>query len=72
MKTMTRYITLGRLREKLDGRARNSIFRDIETGFLPKPFKLGQVNYWIEEEVDEALRTLATKASEAEGRGDEA
>ena len=64
---MTRYITLGRLREKLDGRARNSIFRDIETGFLPKPFKLGQVNYWIEEEVDQALRTLATKASGEDG-----
>lgn len=72
MITMTRYITLGRLREKLDGRARNSIFRDIDAGTLPKPFKLGLVNYWVEEDVDEALRTLAIKASGEEGGANEA
>lgn len=56
---MKRYITLSELREKLAGRARNSIFRDIENGQLPKPFKLGLVNYWIEEDVDATLGALA-------------
>ena len=56
---MKRYITLSELREKLSGRARNSIFRDIENGQLPKPFKLGLINYWDEGEVDAALSTLA-------------
>lgn len=69
---MTRYITLGRLRAKLDGRARNSIFRDIDAGALPKPFKLGLVNYWVEEDVDEALRILATKVSGEEDDANEA
>ena len=57
---MKRYITLSELREKLSGRARNSIFRDIENGQLPKPFKLGLINYWVEEEVDAALSALAS------------
>lgn len=69
---MTRYITLSRLRAKLDGRARNSIFRDVEAGTLPRPFKLGLVNYWVEEDVDAALRTLATNASGEEGGANEA
>ncbi len=60
---MTKYITLAQLREKLSGRARNSIFRDIEKGQLPGPLRLGQVNYWVEDEVDAALSVLANVPS---------
>lgn len=61
-----RYITISELRKKLGGRSRNSIFRDIEDGILPPPFKLqksrGGRNYWVEEDVDDALRDLADRA----------
>lgn len=61
-----RYITISELRQKLGGRSRNSIFRDIEEGILPVPFKLqnsqGGRNYWVEEDVDAALRELADRA----------
>ena len=53
---MKRYISLTELRKKLSGRSRNSIFRDVENGVLPKPFKLGRVNYWGEDDVDQALK----------------
>lgn len=48
-----KYLRLNDLREKLGGRARSSIYRDIELGRLPRPFKLGASIYWIESDVDE-------------------
>ena len=61
-----RYITISELRQKLGGRSRNSIFRDIEDGILPAPFKLQNRqagrNYWVEEDVDAALSALAERA----------
>jgi len=48
-----KYLRLNDLREKLGGRARSSIYRDIELGRLPRPFKLGSSIYWIESDVDE-------------------
>ena len=58
----TRYLTLRELKRKLSGRSRNAIFADVERGLLPPPFKLGQMNYWSEEAVDEALETMADQA----------
>ena len=62
----TRYLTLRELKRKLSGRSRNSIFADVERGFLPPPFKLGQLNYWVEEDVDAALSALVERTQ----RGD--
>lgn len=46
------YLTFAQLRTKLGGRARSSIYRDVEAGHLPTPKKLGGRLYWVEEDVD--------------------
>ena len=53
----TRYLTLDQLREKLGGRSRSSIYRDLENGHIPKPFRIGSRLYWCEEEVEDFLKT---------------
>ena len=35
------YLTFNDLRAKLGGRARSSIYRDLDAGRLPQPIKLG-------------------------------
>lgn len=48
-----RYLNLGQLSEKLGGRSRSSVYRDIAEGRLPSPLKFGARLYWIESEVDD-------------------
>ncbi len=50
--TPVRYITLNQLSEKLGGRSRSSLYRDLENGQIPNPIRVGGRLYWIEEEVD--------------------
>jgi len=54
-----KYLSLAELREKLSGRGRSSIYRDVAAGRLPPPFRLGGKLFWVESEVDAALRELA-------------
>ncbi len=49
------YLSFKELREKLGGRGRTTIYRDVELGRLPKPIKLGSRLYWNEAEIDAAL-----------------
>ncbi|WP_037914847.1 AlpA family transcriptional regulator [Sulfitobacter sp. 20_GPM-1509m] len=53
-----RFITLQQLRDKLAGRARSSIYLDIENNRLPKPMKLGGTLYWSENAVNAAMAEL--------------
>lgn len=50
-----KYLSFPDLRQKLGGRGRSTIYKDLEEGRLPAPIKLGGRLYWIESEVDEAL-----------------
>ncbi|WP_299661532.1 AlpA family transcriptional regulator [uncultured Ruegeria sp.] len=43
------------LQEKLGGRSRSSVYRDIEIGRLPKPIKFGSRLYWNESDIDAAI-----------------
>lgn len=52
-----RYLTLNQLREKLGGRSRSSIYRDLEKGHIPNPIRIGSRLYWCEAEVDDFLKT---------------
>ncbi|GHF64411.1 helix-turn-helix transcriptional regulator [Seohaeicola zhoushanensis] len=52
------YLNFNDLRAKLGGRARSSIYKDIEEGRLPGPIKLGGRLYWVETEIDTALSSL--------------
>lgn len=51
-----RYLNFKQLCEKLGGRSRSSIYRDLEHERLPQPVKLGGRLYWVEEDVDAWLR----------------
>ncbi len=53
-----KYLTFSDLREKLGGRARSTIYLDVEAGRLPQPIKLGGRLYWRDDEVDEWLRPI--------------
>lgn len=48
------------LQAKLGGRGRSTIYRDLESGRLPKPVKIGSRLYWNEADVDSALAGLAS------------
>lgn len=67
-----RYLTMRELRAKLGGRSRSAIYLDLEEGRLPPPIKLGGRLYWVENEVDAHLRSLAEAQRDqrnAEGDG---
>ena len=46
------FLTFRDLQDKLGGRGRTTIYRDIELGRLPKPIKSGSRLYWNEPELD--------------------
>jgi predicted DNA-binding transcriptional regulator AlpA len=50
-----RYLTFRELQEKLGGRGRTTIYRDVELGRLPQPVKLGSRLYWNEADIDAAM-----------------
>ena len=52
---MKQYISFRDLQEKLGGRGRTTIYRDIELGRIPKPTKIGSRLYWDEAEVEAAV-----------------
>lgn len=54
---MERYLTFQDLQAKLGGRGRTTIYRDVEIGRLPKPFKIGHRLYWREAEIETAIAT---------------
>ena len=54
--TPIRYITLNQLSEKLGGRSRSSLYRDLENGHIPTPVRIGARLYWCEEEVEDFLK----------------
>jgi predicted DNA-binding transcriptional regulator AlpA len=64
---MQQYIPLERLRQKLGGRSRSTIYNDMAAGRLPLPLKLGRKLYWDEAAVDAHLRALAAEAPTKKG-----
>jgi predicted DNA-binding transcriptional regulator AlpA len=57
-----RYLSFSELRARIGNRSRNAIYRDVERGDLPAPFKLGRQLYWDEGEVEQALLRLRHSA----------
>lgn len=58
--TKVRYLTLKQLQEKLGGRGRTTIYRDVEYGRLPRPKKIGSRLYWAEAEIDDTISRLTS------------
>ena len=55
MGSIMKYQNFKELRQKLGGRGRTTVYRDIELGRLPRPIKLGGRLYWIDSQVDEVV-----------------
>ena len=51
------YLTLQQLSQKLGGRGRSTIYRDLEHGRLPQPVRLGGRIYWREQDIDALMQT---------------
>ncbi len=51
-----KYLTFRDLQEKLGGRGRTTIYRDVELGRLPKPVKIGSRLYWAEADIDATIK----------------
>jgi prophage regulatory protein len=50
-----KYLSFSKLSARLGGRTRSTIYRDLELGRLPMPFKIGHRVYWNETEVEVAV-----------------
>ena len=55
-----RYLSFRDLQDKLGGRGRTTVYRDVELGRLPRPVKIGSRLYWNETDVDAAIERQAT------------
>jgi prophage regulatory protein len=51
-----RYLSFRDLQNKLGGRGRTTIYRDVKLGRLPKPLKIGSRLYWNEADIDATLQ----------------
>ncbi|MEP1332024.1 MAG: hypothetical protein ABJK43_04930 [Lentilitoribacter sp.] len=51
------YLSFNQLQEKLGGRSRSSIYRDVAASRLPEPIRLGARLYWPTDLVDNAMTT---------------
>ncbi|MBY5934091.1 AlpA family phage regulatory protein [Tateyamaria omphalii] len=57
-------ITISELSQKLGGRSKASIYRDIQSGILPRPVKLSGSVYWDRSEIDTRIKSLLEKQSQ--------
>ncbi len=55
------YLNFRDLQAKLGGRGRSTIYRDVESGRLPPPIKIGARLYWRETEIDAAIDALGAR-----------
>jgi prophage regulatory protein len=58
---MTTMLKFKALQDKLGGRSRAAIYRDMDAGRLPRPVKMGASPLWVENEVDAAIERLRQK-----------
>ena len=56
-------INFSGVQEKCAGRSRGAIYEDIKRGRLPKPFKIGRNNYWIEDDIDAVIELLREQSN---------
>lgn len=55
---MQKYISFDDAKHLLGGRSRASLYRDIKSGRLPSPVKIGHRRYWAIEELIDAIDAL--------------
>jgi predicted DNA-binding transcriptional regulator AlpA len=55
---MQKYISFDGAKHLLGGRSRASLYRDIKSGRLPVPIKIGHRRYWEIEKLIDAIEAL--------------
>lgn len=55
---MQKYISFDDAKHLLGGRSRASLYRDIKSGRLPSPVKIGHRRYWEIDELIDAIDAL--------------
>jgi prophage regulatory protein len=58
-----KYLNLNQLSDKMGGRSRSSIYRDVDENRIPAPIKIGSRLYWVESEVDNAITASQQQAA---------
>ncbi|MCF7725317.1 helix-turn-helix transcriptional regulator [Sulfitobacter sp. M22] len=58
-----KYLNLNQLSDKMGGRSRSSIYRDVDENRIPAPIKIGSRLYWVESEVDNAIAASQQQAA---------
>jgi prophage regulatory protein len=58
-----KYLNLNQLSDKMGGRSRSSLYRDVDEGRIPAPIKIGSRLYWVESAVDEAITAAQSQAA---------
>ena len=56
-------INFNELRKRLGGKARSSIYLDMQKKRLPMPLKLGGRHYWEEEQLNAWIKSNLKKAA---------
>lgn len=57
------YLNLNQLSDKMGGRSRSSIYRDVDEKRIPAPIKIGSRLYWVEAAVDAAISAAQSDAA---------
>lgn len=60
---MARHIRSMRDAMRIYGKSRSTIYRLIDAGVIPEPFKVGGMNGWYSDELDEALDSLSSNST---------
>ncbi|UWR30164.1 AlpA family phage regulatory protein [Sulfitobacter sp. W002] len=58
-----KYLNLNQLSDKMGGRSRSSIYRDVDEKRIPAPIKIGSRLYWVESAVDDAIASAQQHAA---------
>ena len=58
-----KYLNLNQLSDKMGGRSRSSLYRDVDEKRIPAPLKIGSRLYWIEADVDAAISAAQSQAT---------
>ncbi|MEL7802754.1 helix-turn-helix transcriptional regulator [Sulfitobacter pontiacus] len=58
-----KYLNLNQLSDKMGGRSRSSIYRDVDEKRIPSPIKIGSRLYWVESAVDDAIAIAQHQAA---------
>ena len=52
------YLNFADLQQKLGGRGRTTVYRDVEHGRLPPPVKIGGRLYWRDADIEAAIERM--------------